>query len=244
MIIRKAKRSRYTTVDNGVVNDERLSFKALGMLLYLLSKPDHWNANYRHLMTTHTDGESSCRSALAELETVGYITREKVRTEDGTFRWELTVHEEVPPCGGFPGMDNPGLVTTPVVSTEVVRTEQEADPVVPAADLSLPGIPPGVSKKSDIERRLVEDFEAWYSGYPRKVGKGKARSAYKTARAKVAASVLLTARDAFAALVRAQGTQSQYVKMPATWLNQECWDDDLDNETTGPGYTGPEMRFG
>lgn len=94
MIIRVAKRRQYTQIDNRAVEDDRLSFKALGLLTYLLSRPDSWEANYRHLATTHTDGESGVRSGLTELQDAGYIVRERLRdTESGHFVWVHVVFE-------------------------------------------------------------------------------------------------------------------------------------------------------
>jgi hypothetical protein len=42
MIIRRKVNRHFTTVPNEPVNDEGLSFEALGLLTYLLSRPDDW----------------------------------------------------------------------------------------------------------------------------------------------------------------------------------------------------------
>ena len=45
MNIRRATRPQtYTNIDNSVICDTRLSSSALGVLIYLLSKPDNWTA--------------------------------------------------------------------------------------------------------------------------------------------------------------------------------------------------------
>ena len=49
MIIRRKINARFTVVPNEPVNDERLSFEALGLLTYLLSRPDHWTVNLEQL---------------------------------------------------------------------------------------------------------------------------------------------------------------------------------------------------
>lgn len=102
------KRTRgYLALPSTITNDGRLSFKALGILTYLLSRPDDWRPNYRQLEASHVDGEASVLSGLRELEEAGYYTRRKVRHPDGTFRWVTTVFES--PCLGNPGMDDPAL---------------------------------------------------------------------------------------------------------------------------------------
>ena len=43
MAIIRAKRDRnFTVIDNCVFADKQLSFAAIGLLCYLLSKPDNW----------------------------------------------------------------------------------------------------------------------------------------------------------------------------------------------------------
>ena len=69
-------------------------------------------------------------------------------------------------------------------------------------------------------------FEQFWSAFPRKVGKGAARKAF-------AHAITLTTLDAMLAALRWQVTQPQwirdggdYIPHPATWLNQERWEDE------------------
>lgn len=69
------------------------------------------------------------------------------------------------------------------------------------------------------------DFELFWIEFPRgrKGSKGTAREAFFKATAKATPAVLIAAAKAYAASEVGRG---KYVKMPATWLNQECWQDD------------------
>lgn len=114
MIVRVGSRRRFTVVDNFAVEDPRLSFQALGLLTFLLSKPDNWEVSYRHLARVRTgprgEGEHAVRKTLDELEAHGYLVRRRQRSDAGTWAWVSTVYE-VPtdrPCGGNRGMDEPG----------------------------------------------------------------------------------------------------------------------------------------
>jgi hypothetical protein len=51
MIVRvqKEKRLRFTIISNMPIEDGRLSSESLGLLTYLLSKPDNWEVSIRHL---------------------------------------------------------------------------------------------------------------------------------------------------------------------------------------------------
>jgi hypothetical protein len=40
--VANAGRRRFTRIDNTAIEDPRLSFRALGVLTYVLSKPDDW----------------------------------------------------------------------------------------------------------------------------------------------------------------------------------------------------------
>jgi hypothetical protein len=76
------------------LDDKRLSFKAKGILAYLLSKPDNWKANITHLSKVSKDGRGSIRTGLQELEEYGYLTRRPIRNEDGTIKeWESIICE-------------------------------------------------------------------------------------------------------------------------------------------------------
>lgn len=84
---------------------------------------------------------------------------------------------------------------------------------------------PGAS--ADAERVSVDDeFAEWYDAYPRKRGKGQAAKAYRAARKKAGAQVLLTAIRQQEPALTAKGPE--YVPYPATWLNGERWDDEPD----------------
>lgn len=95
-IIRVEKHTKNFVILNKVfLEDKRLSFKSKGILTYLLSKPDDWTVQVNELISASTDGESSVRSALKELEACGYYRKYRVRTEDGSkiARWESVIYE-------------------------------------------------------------------------------------------------------------------------------------------------------
>lgn len=77
---------------------------------------------------------------------------------------------------------------------------------------------------SSGDEALNADFDVWWSFYPRKVGKGGARRAYRAARKKADAPTLLSACRLFQA--QCLGKDPQYVAHPTTWLNEERWLDE------------------
>jgi len=71
---------------------------------------------------------------------------------------------------------------------------------------------------------VTQEFEFWWTHYPKRVGKGSARAAYGRALKKVDAGRLLEGVRVYADSRR--GQDKTYTLNPTTWLNQERWDDE------------------
>jgi hypothetical protein len=104
-IVREPSRVRWTTIDNRTIEDDRLTFRALGLLVYLLSRPDYWKAHVNHLCATHEEGREAVRTALGELERFGYVTRRWVRPAGNDTPVMEYVVRETAAC---PEIGNPG----------------------------------------------------------------------------------------------------------------------------------------
>lgn len=83
--IREKKERDYTVINNTVLKDERLSWKAKGVFCYLLSLPEDWVIYQSELLKHSTDGRESLRNAINELEEYGYLIIDKKRDEKGHF---------------------------------------------------------------------------------------------------------------------------------------------------------------
>lgn len=95
-VIRVRKRpNNFVMIDKTFLEDERLSFKAKGILAYLLSKPDNWKVIVGNLVKFSKDGKSAVYAGLKELKECGYYVKTPIRSEDGRriSRWESTVYE-------------------------------------------------------------------------------------------------------------------------------------------------------
>jgi hypothetical protein len=114
----KDKTHPYLIMNKTVLEDKRLSFKATGLLTYLLGKPDNWFINYYNLVHSKTDGIHSITSAFKELMKFGYIHKHQFRNNDGTYdSYSYLVFEKpetsssiktiTQPKSGFPISDKP-----------------------------------------------------------------------------------------------------------------------------------------
>lgn len=87
--------SNFTILSNAVINDERLSFRARGVLIWLLSKPDDWRTRSDAIAgQSPKEGRDAIRSALRELAELGYLIREKIQNERGQWITIQTIYEE------------------------------------------------------------------------------------------------------------------------------------------------------
>ncbi|EEP69086.1 hypothetical protein [Kingella oralis] len=91
MAIIRAKRDRnFTVIDNCVFADKQLSFAAIGLLCYLLSKPDNWAVSAQHLTTVTEDtakesGINAVHNLLKELREVGFLVMKKQKTGEADY---------------------------------------------------------------------------------------------------------------------------------------------------------------
>ncbi|MFE6871461.1 hypothetical protein ACFVFS_33540 [Kitasatospora sp. NPDC057692] len=104
-IHRSAHARSFTVLPNGLLQDRRLSYTARGLLADLLSRPDGWREDGRHMADTSVQGRGAVRRALKELTDAGYYRVVRVRLPDGTIRSEAHVFD-VPQLGP-PGAARP-----------------------------------------------------------------------------------------------------------------------------------------
>lgn len=139
MTIRRARRrSNFTIVNNNIINDERLSMKARGLLVYMLSKPDDWVFYETEITKAGPDGRDAIRSGIREIEQAGYLRRDPIKRDgNGKFQskdWLLydTPQTENPrtenpstenPTTDNPTTDNPTLLRTNSTKTNSTKTD-------------------------------------------------------------------------------------------------------------------------
>ena len=95
MIIRAARpEANFVMVRNAVARDERLSFRARGVLVAILSRPDNWSISAENLAREGRESARVIYNVLKELEEAGYVKRRRVRNELGQVRTETLVFDE------------------------------------------------------------------------------------------------------------------------------------------------------
>ena len=82
-IIRVEKNRNYTTMCNYHLRDKNLSYKAKGLLSYMLSLQDNWDYSVSGLTVVSKESAKAIRSTLKELEDNYYLVRNKIQLENG-----------------------------------------------------------------------------------------------------------------------------------------------------------------
>lgn len=95
MIFKPKKRENpYAQIDKSAINDTRLSWKAKGILVYLLSKPEDWTVNIKDIVKHANDGRDAVYNGIKELIAAGYILRVLTKNQSGRFKgYEYHVYE-------------------------------------------------------------------------------------------------------------------------------------------------------
>lgn len=95
-----------------------------------------------------------------------------------------------------------------------------------------------------------DGFEAFWTRYPKKEGKGAAVKAWRAASKKAETSEILAGLNARIAAWSASNTERKFIPLPATWLNQERWTDVIEparrntNIPEGWGVSTPRITDG
>lgn len=138
MIIRAPRPvDHYVIIRNDVVRDERLSYRARGLLVAILSRPDDWRTSARQLAREGPDGETAILTALRELEDLGYLQRVRRHGPSGRFVRDLVVYDtpgDRPPLpldeGSQSGQMDPEGADSPVLAEPVLVDPVQVPPVL------------------------------------------------------------------------------------------------------------------
>ena len=119
------KKSDFTVLDNGIFRDKRLSLKARGLLVTMLSLPEEWNYTVEGLSVILKEGQSCIKGVLKELEDSGYLVRKQTREENGYLgKMEYIVYEKPINKGFEPSVENP-LADNPTAENSIQLNKKE-----------------------------------------------------------------------------------------------------------------------
>lgn len=128
-VFRVEKTKDFTIMCNHHLRNTELSLKAKGLLSLMLSLPEDWDYTTKGLAHICKDGVDSITTALKELERHGYLTRQRLRYENGQLGdIEYTIHEKpvnMKKQEGPPIRENPRQVRPRQAKPEQEEPKQE-----------------------------------------------------------------------------------------------------------------------
>lgn len=133
-VLRIHRTTGFTVVPDTTIRDRALSFRARGVLAYLLSMADGWEHGGATGLAEQTplEGRDALRTALSELEDAGYLKR--VATQDDRGRWSTAWHVGDQPTPDEPTSVEPSLTREPSKGTISRRNRRERPPKAIADD--------------------------------------------------------------------------------------------------------------
>lgn len=134
--VRHRHTDRFTVIGNHLAQHESLSATAIGLAVHIQSLPDGASVTAKRLTMRFTEGETTIRKALNELEAAGYLERRLVGLGGGRMATRTFSYDK-PGCAAVgkaepPAPEAPALPEAPGPAPEVPALETPAPPKAPA----------------------------------------------------------------------------------------------------------------
>ena len=124
--IKRVTKQGFTTVNNKwVAQNAQMSLQARGLFLYLWSLPEDWDFYETEIVKHATNGKAATKTALEELEKLGFLIRSRARNEKGQLKGTNWIIRDYPalknekpmsenriqdkPMSDFPMLEKPTL---------------------------------------------------------------------------------------------------------------------------------------
>lgn len=250
--IRVITKRGYTVLQNDMILDKRLSLKTKGLMAVILSRPDGWEFSVSGLAAFCNCGKDTIRGALKELETAGYLARQQLHGENGTFGGNVYVIQESsvhPQDEDVPLSDYPTTADAPLSGKPSTEKPSSGNPTQRNKDLKKEGLkeppisPKGEKRVKRVPRWKPEAFERWWDYY-RRHGRGENRAGAIKAWDKLQPDDALIRTMGLALMRQAKSDNWQRrigIPYGSTWLNNRRWEDDVSRGAEPDEDDGPLM---
>ena len=131
------KTKDFTVMSNYHLRDKNLSYKAKGLLSFMLSLPEDWDYSLKGLCSISKENRDATRSTLKELQQNHYLEIEKVRGDKGYFEYNYLIYEKPhfvdidneksSPDMEIPHLDIPDVEEHPQINTNIINTNKQID---------------------------------------------------------------------------------------------------------------------
>ena len=204
--VEKDANNPFVMIDKNVFEDTSLSFKAKGILGYLLSRPNDWTLIIADIQKRSTDGKDSVKNGIDELIERGYIVKTEQPRQAGKFAtcdyvvYEKPMNTGVNRCGK-------------TVAAKPSRLNRNGKTATTNTN----------NTKKENTNTLSVPFDDFWNLYDKKRGdKDKIEKKWQ--------SLKDSEREAIMnhlPLYKKSQPNKKYRKDPSTYLNNKSWNDEI-----------------
>lgn len=210
-VFRIEKNYNYTTMSNYHLRDKNLSYKAKGLLSFMLSLPDDWDYSITGLVAISKEGFKAVKNILQELQNYGYLVIEKKQNKIGQFEYEYMIYE-------YPGYQKGEVDKGEVEKGIQINTNKQN-----TKKINTPYNPPKGGGED-----LEEKFKKFWEEYPKKVSKGNAEKWFKKHKpTNELVDLMIEKIKQLKETEQWKKDKGQFIPYPATWLNAKGWEDEI-----------------
>ena len=197
----------FEMVSRDVVHKIRLP-EALAIWVYLITLPANWIPRREHLRERFDLGRDRYSAAMKELRDLGLVWDAVIRDGQGKIIEKVMTVQALfdfqrdSLCAGKPT----SRVNQQVGETDHLKNKR-------------------LLKEKENNNIRSNQFDDWYQTYPKKQGKKQAKKAFMNLSSQALITCLADNLKA-----RYKNTERQFIPLPATYLNGERWDDELDTK--------------
>jgi hypothetical protein len=190
--------SQFTQIHNAWIRDSNISYKAKGLLTYLLSHEVGYTITIGQIIRESGDGKQSVRSALEELMKAGYLETQRTTDERGyNAGLAYFIKDPAIPKSENPTLDNPTLDNQTALENNLTK------------------------KTIKQEKPTDTGFDTFWLLYPKRIAKADALKAWKQATKKKTADELIALTKAYS---ESKLPDMTYIPYPASWLNKGLYE--------------------
>ena len=195
----------FTIVRNDWIRNSGLNPNANYLLIYLVSHEVGYEIKFDQISRETKLGVRAIRTAMQELKNAGWLKAERSQKSNGqlgAYRYEIT-------------------------EPTTVRLSTVADSTVADSTVAQRTVIKNTNTKENkaLENKAGEQahllFKEFWKEYPRKLDKGKAERAFRSALTRA------TFEDILAGVIQYANDPNRnpdFTKYPATWLNADSWE--------------------
>lgn len=194
----------FTRIPNTWLRDDRLGYRAKGLLAYLLSHEVGYTITLGQIARESNDGRHAIRAAIDELVSNGYLQTRRTHDERGWNAGLAWLLQDPNPKGENPTLENPTLENRPALEENLLEKN--------------------TSKRTYAQNESERLFSEFWEAYPRREGKAAASKAFTKAIREVEPQTIIDGARRYGKDFNLPA--KQYIPHPATWLNDGRWDDD------------------